>query len=149
MSVSPNEVVRRFYEEAWNQRNLEVVDQLVSQTHALISPRATGRAVGPDAYKNQITSFVAVFPDLRFAVEDTICEKDKIVVSWTFTGTHNGEFLGVAPTHKKVSVPGITIHQVADGKILDSQAIWDTISLFQQLGVQLPIKLERRSASAS
>ena len=42
---------------------------------------------------------------------------------------------------------GITIHQIKDGKILDSQAVWDAISLFQQLGVELPIKLKRRAAS--
>jgi steroid delta-isomerase-like uncharacterized protein len=147
MSVSPKEVIRRFYKEAWNERKLEVVDQLVSQSHALISPRASGPAVGPVAYKKQIASFVAGFPDLRFAIEETICEKDKVVASWTFTGTHKGDFLGIAPTNKKVSMAGITIHQVADGKILDSQAIWDAISLFQQLGVELPIELESRAAS--
>jgi steroid delta-isomerase-like uncharacterized protein len=148
MSVSPKEVIRRFYKEAWNERHLEVVDQLVSPSHALVSPRASGSAVGPAAYKKQIASFITGFPDLRFAVEETICEEDKVVAPWTFTGTHKGEFLGIAPTNKKVSIAGITIHQVADGKILDSQAMWDAISLLHQLGVELPIKLERRAASA-
>jgi steroid delta-isomerase-like uncharacterized protein len=148
MSVSPKEVIHRFYTEAWNERKLEVVDQLVSQTHALISPRSSGPAVGPAAYKKQIASFVAGFPDLRFAVEDIICEKDKVAVSWILTGTHTVEFLGIAPTNKKVSLAGITIHQVVDGKILESQATWDAISLFQQLGVELPIKLDSRAAYA-
>lgn len=147
MSVSPKEVVRRFYQEAWNERNLEVIDELVSQSHALIGPNVSGPAVGPAAYKTQIASFVVGFPDLRFIVEDTICELDKIVASWTITGTHGGEFLGIAPTHKKVSVPGITIHQIANGKILDSYAAWDRIGLLQQLGVELPLRLETRAAS--
>lgn len=148
MSVSPKEVIRRLYKEVWNERKLEVIDQLVSRSHALISPDISGPTMGPAAYKNEIAAFVAGFPDLRFTVEETICEKDKIVASWTFTGTHKGEFLGIAPTNKKVSVAGITIHQIEDGKILDSQAVWDAISLFQQLGVELPIKLKRRAASA-
>jgi steroid delta-isomerase-like uncharacterized protein len=149
MSASPKELIRRLYKEFWNERKLEVADQLVSQSHALTSPHVSGLAVGPAAYKKQMAWFLAGFPDLRFTVEDTICEKDKIAVSWTLTGTHKGEFLGIAPTNKKVSVAGITIHQIADGKILDSQATWDAISLFQQLGVELPIRLERLAASTS
>jgi steroid delta-isomerase-like uncharacterized protein len=141
MSVSPREVIRRLYKEFWNERNLEVIDQLVSQSHALVSPNISGPTVGPANYKKELATFVKGFPDLRLTVEETICEKDKVVASWTLTGTHKGEFLGIAPTNKKVSMMGITIHRIADGKILDSQAIWDAISLFQQLGVELPIKL--------
>ena len=147
MSVSPKEVIRRLYNEVWNERKLEVVDQLVSQSHALLSPGISGPTTGPATYKKEIATFVTGFPDLRFTVEDTICEKDKIVASWTLTGTHKGEFFGIAPTNKKASVAGITIHQIADGKILDSQAMWDAIGLLQQLGVELPIKLERRAKS--
>jgi steroid delta-isomerase-like uncharacterized protein len=149
MSVSPKDVIRRLYKEFWNERKLEVVDQLLSESHALTSPHISGPTVGPAAYKKQLAMFVAGFPDLRFTVEDTICEKDKIAAFWSFTGTHKGEFFGIAPTNKKVSITGITIHQIAGGKILDSYSIWDAISLFQQLGVELPIKLERRAASTS
>jgi len=147
MSVSPKEVIRRLYKDVWNDRKLGVVDQLVSQSHALVSPHISGTAMGPAAYKREIELFFEGFPDLRFTVEETICEKDKIVANWTFTGTHKGEFLGIAATNKKVSVAGITLHQIADGKILDSQAFWDAISLFQQLGIDLPIKLDRRASS--
>jgi steroid delta-isomerase-like uncharacterized protein len=149
MSVSPKDVIRRLYKEFWNERKLEVVDQLLSQSHALTSPHISGPTVGPAAYKKQLAMFVAGFPDLRFTVEDTICEKDKIAAFWSFSGTHKGEFFGIAPTNKKVSITGITIHQIAGGKILDSHSIWDAISLFQQLGVELPIKLESRAASTS
>ena len=147
MTVSPKDVIRRLYKEVWNERKLDLIDQLVSQSHALISPNVTGPAVGPAAYKKVIASFVTGFPDLRFMVEETVCEKDKIVACWTFSGTHKGEFLGLAPTNRKVSIPGMTIHQIANGKILDSQSSWDAISLFHQLGVELPVKLERRAAS--
>jgi len=147
MSASPKEVIRRLYKEFWNERKLEVVDQLVSQSHALTSPHISGLTVGPGAYKTQLAAYIAGFPDLRFTVEETICEQEKIAAFWTLTGTHRGEFLGIAPTNRKVSITGITIHLIADGKILDSQAIWDAISLFEQLGVELPVKLERRAAS--
>lgn len=147
MPVSPREVIRRLYKEFWNERKLEVADQLVSQSHALTSPHISGPTVGPAAYKQQFAVFVGGFPDLRFTVEETICENDKIAVFWTLTGTHQGEVFEIAPTNKRVSITGITIHQIADGKILDTHAVWDAISLFHQLGVELPIKLERRGAS--
>lgn len=147
MVVSPREVIRRLYKEFWNERKFEVADQLVSESHALTSPHISGLTVGPAAYKEQLRVFVTGFPDLRFTVEDTICEKDKIAAFWTLTGTHKGEFLGIAPTNRKVSITGITMHQVVDGKILDTQAIWDAINLCQQLGVELAIKLERHGAS--
>jgi steroid delta-isomerase-like uncharacterized protein len=147
MSLSPEEVIRRLYKEFWNGRKLEVVDQLISPSHALNSPHISGSTTGPAAYKEHMAWYLAGFPDLHFKLEETICQGDKIVASWTLTGTHEGEFLGVAPTHRKISVTGITIHEISDGKILDSQALWDAISLFRQLGVELPVKLERRGAA--
>src|SRR5271167_1133162 len=54
MSVSPKEVIRRFYQEAWNERKLEVIDELVSESHALMSPNVSGPAVGPAAYKHRL-----------------------------------------------------------------------------------------------
>jgi len=140
MSVSPREVIRRLYKEFWNERKLEVADQLVSPSHALTGPHIAGPTVGPAVYKKQLAMFVAAFPDLRFTVEETICEKDKIAASWTLTGTHKGQFLGIPPTSKQISMAGVTIHQIEDGKILDSLVMWDAISLFQQVGIKLPIR---------
>ena len=52
----------------------------------------------------------------------------------SMSGTHKGEFYGVAPTGKKVTMEGVTIHQIEDGKILDSTINWDTLGLMRQLG---------------
>jgi steroid delta-isomerase-like uncharacterized protein len=144
MTNSPYELIRHLYKEFWNERKLEVVDRLISESHALTSAHIFGTTVGPAAYKKQLQVFLTGFPDFRFTIDQTICEEDKIAVMWTFTGTHQGEFLGIAPTNKAVAITGITIHQVADRKILDSFAIWDAISMFRQLGIALPIKLETR-----
>ena len=146
MAISNKDVVRRLYKEVWNERKLDVADEVISKSHALNDPTFTGSAVGPAAYKTQVRRFLAALPDLRFSVEEYICEKDKVVASWTITGTHKGEVLGIAPTNKKVSVAGITIHHLAGGKILDSQAIWDVQSVMVQLGVSHAIRMEARAA---
>ncbi|MGB6897823.1 MAG: ester cyclase, partial [Candidatus Acidiferrum sp.] len=94
MSIEAKAVVRRLYEEVWNKRRLELVNELISPSHALHDPHLSGSAVGPDAYKRICTQYIAAFPDLRFTAEDYISEKDKVVVSWTISGTHKREFRG-------------------------------------------------------
>ena len=139
MSPDNTAIVRRLYEEAWNQRKLEVVKELVSPSHALQAPTRSGSSIGPGAYQRQIARFLAGFPDLRFTVEDTVTEKDKVVACWTLSGTHKGDYMGVPPTNKKVSVDGMTIHHLAGGKIMDSFTNWDALGLMQQLGaIQAP-----------
>jgi predicted ester cyclase len=86
-------------------------------------------------------------PDLKFTVDETVSEKDKFVVAWTITGTHKGDFLGVPATNKKVSFTGITINQVAGGKLIESTVIWDGLGLLEQFGISLPVRYEMLAAS--
>jgi steroid delta-isomerase-like uncharacterized protein len=127
-------IVRRLYEEVWNKRKLEVVDQLISPSHALQDPFASGSHVGPESYKRRVVELTTGFPDICFTIEDTIAEKEKIVVSWIFSGTHQGVFMEILATGRKISVEGITIHHIRNGKILDSYARWDALGLMRQLG---------------
>jgi steroid delta-isomerase-like uncharacterized protein len=135
MSPDHKNTVRRLYEEVWNKRRLEVVNELVFPSHALAGPNFVGSSIGPDAYKEQVLLFFTSFPDLHFKVEDIIAEGDKVVSCWTISGTHKGEFMGVPATSRKVCIDGITIHQVSNGKIMDSQVSWDVWGMMQQLGV--------------
>ena len=135
MSTENRAIVRRFYEEVWNQRKLDVVDELISPSHALLDPITSGSQAGPELYKRRVVELTTAFPDLSFTVEDTIAEGEKLVVSWIFSGTHQGEFMEIPATGKKISVEGITIHHIRNGKILDSYARWDALGLMRQLGV--------------
>jgi steroid delta-isomerase-like uncharacterized protein len=111
------------------------VDEIISPSHALHDPNVSGSAIGPEAYKRQVEIFITGFPDLRFSIEDAVAENDKLVVAWTISGTHEGEIMGIPATHKKVSVDGITINHVVDGKIMDSYISYDALGMLQQLGV--------------
>jgi len=150
MSVAPEYklLFGRLYHSVWNERRLEYIPQVIAETHALGDPTVSGRGVGPAAYRRQVERFLAGLPDLKFVVDDTVSEGDKLVVYWTITGTHRGEFLGVPPTNKRVAFTGITINQVADGKILESTVIWDGLGLMKQFGIELPIQYEMLVASA-
>jgi steroid delta-isomerase-like uncharacterized protein len=148
MSLSNKDLVQYLYQKVWNERKLELAEQLISRSHGLHVPVSSGSAVGPEAYKREVKRYLTAFPDLRWSVEELVSEKDKLVAAWTMSGTHKGEFLGLAPTNRKVSLSGITIHQIANGKILDSYALWDILGLFQQLGVPVPVKMDNWAVSA-
>jgi steroid delta-isomerase-like uncharacterized protein len=135
MTLENKAIVRRLYEEMWNQRKLEVLNELVSPSHALHAPNFSGSAIGPEAYKRLASEFFAGIPDLHWTIEDTIAEQDKVVVCWTFSGTHRGDYMGIPATNKKVSSEGITVHHIAGGKIMDSYGYWDVLCMMQQLGV--------------
>ncbi len=142
MPFNNKEIVRRLYKEVWNERKFQVAEELLSKTHALADPTLGGSSVGPSAYLGQVKRLISAFPDLRFHIDELICEKDKVVTSWVASGTHKGEMLGLAPSNKKVSITGITIHQLANGKILDSQAVWDALCLMQQIAPSSAAKAE-------
>jgi steroid delta-isomerase-like uncharacterized protein len=147
MSAENKAIVRRLYEEVWNKRKLEVVNELISPSHALQGPNIFGSSIGPEAYKRQVSRFLDGYPDLLWTIEDTIGEKDKVVACWTISGTHKGDFMGVPATNKKVSVDGMTIHHIAGGKIMDSHSNWDTLGMMQQLGA-IPALGKAKDASA-
>src|ERR1700674_3972198 len=106
MPADNKAIVRRLYEEVWNKRKLEVVNELISPSHALQGPNVFGSSIGPEAYKRQVSNLLEAYPDLHWAIEDTIAEKDKVVACWTISGTHKGSYMGVPATNKKVSVGG-------------------------------------------
>lgn len=135
MPADNKAIIRRLYEEVWNKRKVELIKEIISPSHALQAPNISGSSMGPEAYKRQLLLFVAGYPDLEFTIEDTIAEKDKVVACWTITGTHKGDFMGVPATNKKVSVDGVTIHHLTNGKIMDSYSNWDALGMMQQLGV--------------
>lgn len=140
-------IIRQLYEEVWNKRRLELVDEIISPSHALHDPNLAGSGVGPEAYKRQVTRFISAFPDLRFTIEDFFGENEKLAVVWTISGTHKSEFMGIPATNKKVSVDGITINHIVNAKIMDSYISWDVWGLMHQLGV-VPALAEARGAAA-
>jgi steroid delta-isomerase-like uncharacterized protein len=147
MPTDNKSLVRRLYDEVWNMRKLEVARELISPSHGLQLTEAADSGIGPEAYARIVTEYVRAFPDLKFTVLDIIAENDKVVAFWNISGTHQGEFRGIAPTGKKMSVDGITISQLANGKIMDSYVSWDMWGMLRQIGA-VPALGQPQKASA-
>jgi steroid delta-isomerase-like uncharacterized protein len=135
MSVDANRAVtQRFYEEVWNNGNLDAVDDIM--TGNFVDHAAPpGFPSGPEGAKQVFTMYRSAFPDFRLNVWDLIAEGDKVVARWSTQGTHQGELMGIPPTGKRVEVTGIDIFRFAEGKIAEHWAEFDMLGLMQQLGV--------------
>jgi len=86
-------------------------------------------------YKQSTSESYSAFPDVHYTIDDMVVEGDKVATRLTMTGTHKGEFMGIPPTNKKVTVWAITIYRIAGGKFVEGWEMSDTLVLMQQLGL--------------
>lgn len=147
-ALTNRELVKKFYQEVWNERKAQCVEKYLSPSHALVDPNATDTKTGPEAYKEVLERFLRAFSNLKFEVQELVCEKDKVVASWTITGVHSGEYNGLPPTNKKIVVEGISIHQITDGKIMDTYSVWDTLGLMKKVGAVVTVQKVTAAAKA-
>jgi steroid delta-isomerase-like uncharacterized protein len=132
-------VVQRFVEECWNRGNLDAASELLADRVRFHDPVFPNLNAGIQNIKNHIEGCRRAFPDLKFTIDDTIAERDEVVVHWTARGTHSGPFLGMQPTNRKVTVNGTSIYRLEGTKIAEAYANWNLASMMAQLGVvELP-----------
>ncbi len=135
---SAKRIITRFVEELWNGRRLEVADQIFSEdcvTHQLRSGVLVEPAHrGPHEMKEHVSGWLTSFPDLRFNIEQMIAEEDRVVSQLVMEGTHQGTWMGISPTRKKLQIRMITVHRIANGKIAEDWVLVESLGLFQQLG---------------
>jgi steroid delta-isomerase-like uncharacterized protein len=135
MSTEENKaLIRRFYEEVFNKRNLAALDDFYAPEHAdhTLPP---GLPVGPEGTKQAIAMTLEGFPDLCVTIEDMIAEGDKVVIKFTTHGTQKGPLGGIPPTGKQVAVSTIEISRVEGGKIVEDWGLDDRLGMLQQLGL--------------
>ena len=134
------DMTSRFIEEVFNKGDLSVVDELCAPDVVHTGPPSTGAvANGIEERKQFIIAVRTAFPDVKFTIDrGMLARANRVTLQWTITGTHQGEFMGIAATGKKVTNTGISIFTFAKGKIVDSYGMWDPLNLWRQLGVDPP-----------
>jgi steroid delta-isomerase-like uncharacterized protein len=133
MSVEENKAfVRHFVEEFWNRGNAAAADELMAVDATIFLP---GRGqVNKESFKAFAVSLRSAFPDWYSTPEELIAEEDRVAERWTGRGIHQGEFQGISPTGRQVTVPGFVFYRVASGKIAEFRGLFDGLSMLQQLG---------------
>ena len=138
-------LIRRFYEEFVNPGNLAVADEIIAPDCPLHFGGAfMGR--GPEAFKQTRAVLYAGFPDLRWTIEEMVAEGEKVAERLTARGTHEGEFMGVAPTGNRVEIPAIAMAHIREGRIAEMRGMPNMLGLMQQIGaVPAPGQTEEAS----
>ena len=132
-------IQRRMIEEIWNQKKLDVIDELCASDFVFHDPAESGIS-GPEGFRQFVSMYQTAFPDLQFTIEDQIASGDKVALRWTATGTHKAELMGIPPTDVHATTVGITIVRIVDGKVVAEWAQWDALGQMQQLGVITPAR---------
>jgi len=136
-------LVRRWFEEVMSQGNLATADLICMECYpgfTVINGVVDNPPGGLEGVRDMVRMFRTAFPDAQFTVEDQIAEGNKVVTCLTIRGTHQGDFIGLAPTGKQVTISGISIWELADGKLLQERVNWDTLGMLQQLGAVPPAR---------
>jgi hypothetical protein len=134
-------LVRKFFDEVWNNRNLDALDELYSpnfKLHALWQNTSAGgpiEATGIEPAKVVIGGWFTGFPDLVVAVDDQVGEDDLVGSRHSSMGTHTAAFMGMPATGKKAKVTGMTVTRCAGGKMVEAWTSWDALGMFEQLGI--------------
>lgn len=122
----------RFYQEV-SRGNLDFVDEALAEDF-VEHEDIPGVAPGRDGVKELFATLKQAFPDLLLRAEDTVAEGDRVVIRFRLTGTHEGEFLGIAPTGREVDVTGFDMVRVEGGKAVEHWGATDMLKLMEQLG---------------
>jgi len=134
MSLEENKIIaRRYPEEVYNRKNIDVLDEIMDEN--IINHWWEPEINGIKIIKEYVAKNLKAFPDVKFTIEDQIAEGEKVVTRVSFIATHKGEFMGIAPTGKKVKVTGVIIFKITNSKIVETWAEMDALSWMQQLGV--------------
>jgi predicted ester cyclase len=137
MSAQQNrENMRRVLEEAFGQGKVEIVDEVLHPDFVCWDPNSeVGEIRGADTIKGEIEYFHNAVPDLTYTVEDQVVEGDKVVSRYTASGTHRGEFFGVAGTGKRIEMTGINIDRFDErGRLVEEWPEYDLLGAMRQMG---------------
>jgi steroid delta-isomerase-like uncharacterized protein len=113
---------------------LEQADELVAVDFVELDP-LPGQRQGREGLKEVIGMMRSAFPDMHWVVDETIAGGDKVVTRFTWTGTHQGTFLGIPATGRSINVKGVVIDRLVAGLMTDSRILMDNLNMMQQLGV--------------
>ncbi len=135
MSVEENKtLIRRLFDEAASQGDFRIIDEAVAPNF-VYHTSALPEYRGPEGFKRFVSEHRSGAPDLRYHLDDLLAEGEEVAVRWTATGTQTGTLLGIPPTGKQVTAPGISIFRMSQGRIVEGRTVWDVFGTLQQLGV--------------
>ena len=137
MTQGNSAIVRRFVDEVINQGKMGSAEEFVWEDVVEQVP-LPGQGPGLEGLKDVLRGMRSAFPDIDFSIKEQVCEGDKVVSRFEWTGTHKAEFMGVPATGRQVRVWGVVIDRLEAGRIKDTRILMDALGLMMQLGALPP-----------
>ena len=138
-TTEANRLLMRRFVQFINTADAQLATALVSPQATFFVPGRPDPVSGPAGYLEIINMMRSGFPDIQWTLEETIAEGDNIVARYTMRGTHQGAFMGIPPTNKKIAVQALNIYRFSNGQIREELGQPDLLGLLQQIG-GLPTK---------
>jgi len=128
-------LVRRFYEDYYNNRRLDMIDEMFSTSYVHHTPEVLEGKMGYEEYREHILVLSRAFPHMKVTIEDQVAEEDKVATRFTMYGTQEGDLPGIPSQGREIKVPVMTIMKVHGGKITEGWELYDSLDMAIQLGV--------------
>src|ERR1700722_13248569 len=128
-------LIRRWFDEVWNHGRIETIYELMAP-NAIGIGQGGGKVAlhGPQQFQAFVETLRGAFPDITVTIEDAFESGDKVVARWTATMTHKSGELGIAASGKSVTISGISIAQIVNGKIIAGWDRWDELGMMRAIG---------------
>ena len=137
VSEENKSLIRRYYADLWNRWDDAVVDEIIApeiEFRGSLGVTVSGR----DGFRGYVAQVRAAFPDFHNQLDELIAEGDTVAARLTYSGTHQGELYGTAPTGKRVEYGGTAFFRISQGQNTSGIVYGDTIGLMRQIGVAAP-----------
>ncbi len=135
MQTEKEIVIRRYFEELFNQGKVELTAELLAPDYVNHSTASPAQSRGPDGVVDVVLALRRAFPDLEYEILDLVEGDSAVAVRTRMTGTHLGDFFGTPPTGRSFDVSQITIEQFRGNRIVAHHRLTDELGLLRQLGL--------------
>ncbi|MFD0763377.1 ester cyclase [Mucilaginibacter lutimaris] len=136
MSKQANIEAQKKFGEAINAGNLEAFKDLVAENSVDHDP-AEGQVAGPQGYIDFFTELRSAFPDLKIEVKHLVADDENVSFAYEVNGTHNGDFMGIAPTGNSIKARGMQISKFENGKMTERWGSSNELGILKQLGKKI------------
>ena len=137
MSMDCKTLVRRWFEEVWNQKRDASIDELMA-ADGVFHGLGPDPVHGPDNFRLFRGAFLDALPDINVHIDEVIEEDCIGAVRYTCTATHKGAGLGFPATNRPVTFTGMAFVRIEGGKAAEAWNNFDQFSLFKQIGAIQP-----------
>jgi len=121
VSEQNKEIVRNYYAEVLNGRDLDAVDKYFADERMV------------EGVRRGCFSYFTAFPDLHVSLDELMAEGDRVFLRSTMTGTHDGEYKGIPPTGRHIAAESAEVFQVDDGKFVGYWCLANVAGIMRQL----------------